>query len=211
MKKTLLKPTFSVRKNMRIPNPKLFFPVCFMALLPTVASAQDVAVKTNLLYDATATINLGAEVGLAPQWTAELSGNLNAWSVGHHLWKQWMLQPEVRYWLCERFSGHFFGAHLLGGQFNMGHFNLPVKFLGTDFGELKDHRRQGWMAGVGLAYGYSWILDRHWNLEAEIGLGYIYSRSDLFECFDCGKRVKTNEPRHYVGPTKAALNLIYTF
>ncbi|MDE6177021.1 MAG: DUF3575 domain-containing protein, partial [Paramuribaculum sp.] len=44
-------------------------------------SAQDVAVKTNLLYDATATVNLGAEVGLARQWSFDLSGNFNGWSV----------------------------------------------------------------------------------------------------------------------------------
>ena len=43
-------------------------------LLP--ARAQDTAVKTNLLYDATATVNLGLEVGLAPKWTLDLSGNL---------------------------------------------------------------------------------------------------------------------------------------
>lgn len=29
-------------------------------------SAQNVAVKTNLLYDATTTFNLGAEIGLSP-------------------------------------------------------------------------------------------------------------------------------------------------
>ena len=175
------------------------------------ASAQKAALKTNLLYDATATINIGGEVGLAPKWTAELTGNFNNWSVGGHLWKQWMLQPEVRYWLCQRFAGHFFGAHLLGGQFNFGKVNLPFKFLGTDFSELKDLRRQGWMAGAGIAYGYSWILNRHWNLEAEIGFGWVYTRSDEFECFDCGKRTKTNIVHNYVGPTKAALNLIYTF
>lgn len=31
--------------------------------------AQNVAVKSNLFYDAFANINLGVEVGLAPKWT----------------------------------------------------------------------------------------------------------------------------------------------
>lgn len=193
---------------MRIRLKILFVMLCAFAMR---CAAQDVAVKTNLLYDATASINLGAEVGLAPKWTFDLSGDFNAWKVSNHLWKHWLVQPELRYWLCERFSGHFFGAHLLGGQFNVGHFNLPVKFLGTDFHELKDNRRQGWMVGAGVAYGYSWILDRHWNIEAEIGLGWVYTRSDKYECFDCGKRIETKKPHNYVGPTKAALNLIYTF
>lgn len=197
---------------MRIAVKTLLCLICMLVFRPTASvSAQDVAVKTNLLYDATATVNLGAEVGLARQWSFDLSGNFNGWSVDGHLWKHWLIQPELRYWFCEKFSGHFVGAHLIGGQFNIGHFNLPLHFLGTDFEQFKDHRRQGWGAGAGIAYGYSWILDRHWNIEAEIGVGWIYTRSDKFECFDCGKKVEKNHVHNYVGPTKAAINLIYTF
>lgn len=32
-------------------------------------SAQKIAVKTNLLYDVTTTLNLGAEFRVAPKWT----------------------------------------------------------------------------------------------------------------------------------------------
>ncbi|MCM1021712.1 MAG: DUF3575 domain-containing protein, partial [Muribaculum sp.] len=42
--------------------------------------AQDAAVKTNLLYDAALmTANAGVEVRLAPKWTLDVSGNINAW------------------------------------------------------------------------------------------------------------------------------------
>lgn len=186
-----------------------------IALLALLSCAhvygQKVALKTNLLYDATLTLNGAVEMRLAPQWTGELSGNLNAWTVGGHRWKHWIVQPEARYWFCQSFSGHFVGAHLLGGQYNVGNLDLDFNLFGTDFGKLKDYRYQGWMAGAGLAYGYSWILDRHWNIEAEIGLGWVYTRYDKFECADCGMRVKTNRPHNYVGPTKAAVNIIYTF
>ena len=53
-----------------------------IGLLFTVSgmiSAQKVALKTNLLYDATTTLNLGVEVNLARQWTLDLSGSLNPW------------------------------------------------------------------------------------------------------------------------------------
>ena len=36
--------------------------------------AQKVAVKTNLLYDATTTMNLGLEIGLGKKWSLDLSG-----------------------------------------------------------------------------------------------------------------------------------------
>ncbi len=60
-------------------------------------SAQKVAVKTNVLYDAAATINAGVEIGLAPKWTLDVSGNLNAWDMSHgRKWKHWFVQPEAR-------------------------------------------------------------------------------------------------------------------
>lgn len=43
--------------------------------------AQKVAVKTNLLYDATTTMNLGLEIGLGKKWSLDLSGNYNPGSL----------------------------------------------------------------------------------------------------------------------------------
>ena len=42
--------------------------------------AQKVALKSNLLYDATATMNLGLEFGLARKWT--LDGELSSMETG---------------------------------------------------------------------------------------------------------------------------------
>lgn len=174
--------------------------------------AQDVGLKTNLLYDALLTPTLGVEVGLAPKWTLDVSGSLNDWAVNDKRWKQWNVQPEARYWFCQRFAGHFLAAHAIGGQFNFGNLNFGGNnFLGTNLKQLEDHRLQGWMAGAGVGYGYSWILDKHWNIEAEIGVGWIYTRYDVFECQGCGKKTEENVPHNYVGPTKAAVNLIYLF
>ena len=174
--------------------------------------AQDVAVKTNLLSDAFMNINLGMEVGLAPKWTLDLTGEFNGWTLSHNRrWKHWAVQPEARHWFCDRFAGHFLGIHVHGGQYNIGGFDGKINFLGTDARKLKDTRYQGWFAGAGVAYGYAWILSRHWNLEAEIGLGYAYTRYDRFRCAGCGKKIEENKPHHYVGPTKAAINLVYLF
>lgn len=181
-------------------------------LLGFVARGQQAAVKSNLLYDATATINVGVEWGLAPRWTLDVSGNYNGWNMSNdRRWKHWLIQPEARYWFCERFGGHFLGFHLLGGQYNVGGIDTGIKFLGTDFSGLKNYRYQGWAVGAGVAYGYAWILGRHWNLEAELGVGYAYTRYDTFRCVGCGKRISKDKPHHYVGPTKAAINLVYVF
>lgn len=182
-----------------------------LMLLPLSAGAQRVGIKTNLLYDATATVNLGVEVGIAPKWTFDLSGNLNAWDIKGHKWKHWMAQPEFRYWFCERFQGNFIGIHAIGGQYNWGNIGHFKDFLGNNMSELADHRFQGWGAGAGISYGHAWVLGKHWNLEAEIGIGWIYTRFDKFPCATCGKKERDNAVHNYVGPTKAALNFVYIF
>ncbi len=174
--------------------------------------AQTVALKSNIVSDALLNINAGAEVGLAPKWSLELVGDFNAWTLSEgKRWKHWKAMPEVRYWLCDRWDGHHFGAHLIGGQYNVGGIKHLKKFLGTDFSQLSDRRFQGWEAGAGLTYGYDWILSKHWNFEAEIGIGWIYTRFDTYRCVGCGKQEGGKRSHNYYGPTKAALNLVYTF
>jgi len=188
----------------------LFLAVVVLSLGQTIG-AQKVALKNNLLYDAALTPNAGVEIGLSPKWTLELTGQLNAWTVKGRRWKHWAVQPSARYWFCDRFAGHFVGVHAHGGQYNIGGFNGRLHFLGTDLRKLAGGRYQGWFVGGGISYGYAWILNRHWNLEAEIGVGYSYTRYDRFRCAGCGKKVEEDKPHHYVGPTKAAINIVYLF
>lgn len=175
------------------------------------ANAQEVALKTNLLYDALSTVNAGVEIRLAPKWTLDVSGNYNNWRVSGQSWKNWMVQPEARYWFCNTMAGHFVAVNAIGGRFNFGHLKHTVDFLNNDFSKLKDHRRQGLGLGAGIAYGYAWILGKHWNLEGELGIGWIWTRYDEFECKGCGRKIAEDRVHNYVGPTKAALNLVYIF
>lgn len=193
--------------------PKAFaiLSACVLSLSSFMASSQSVALKTNLVNDALLSPNLGIEFGLAPKWTMDIGAEGNYWTIDGHKWKHWFIRPEARYWLCERFSGHFFGVHLIGGQYNMGNLNLHLNFLGSDFRRLKDRRYQGWGAGAGIAYGYAWPVARHWNVEAELGLGWIYTRYDSYPCADCGTKLQSNKAHNYFGPTKAAINLVYLF
>ncbi len=178
----------------------------------SAAYGQDIAVKTNVLDDLILDINIGTEVGLAPKWTVDIPLSINGWNLSHdRRWKHLSIQPGVRYWFCDRFSGHFVGIHTHGGIFNMGGFDGKINMLGTDFSKLANSRFQGWFIGGGISYGYAWMLGTHWNIEAEIGFGYSYSRYDQYRCAGCGKKVRSNIPHNYVGPTKAALNMVYLF
>lgn len=197
-----------------------FRSICSAALLlaavfaSLLADAQ-VAVKTNLLYDATTTPNLGLEIGTGTKTTLDIVYGLNPWNFkeGKKV-KHWLAQPGVRFWLCNAFSGSFFGIHAMGGQYNFGNVDvkMPACFFGGDnmLKSVKDTRMQGWFAGGGISYGYQWIFSRHLNFEAEIGVGYTHIWYDQYPCANCGSRIKKGET-NYIGPTKAGLSLIYLF
>lgn len=180
------------------------------AVSVTAASAQTVAVKTNLLYGAyTFTPNLSLEIGLGRRSTLELGGGFN-WltpgdsQVAGKKLVHWLGQLEYRYWLCSSFNGHFFGAHLLGTQFNIAGYELPLIFgKGSN-----QHRYEGWGVGVGVSYGYSFYLGKRWSLDVTIGVGYARLYYDQFECVKCGRKIAT-EGRNYFGPTKAGISLVY--
>lgn len=164
-----------------------------------------VAVKSNLLYDATATINLGAEFGFGKKTTLEVPFNLNPWTFSDNKKiKHWLVQPELRFWSCEVFNGFFWGIHAHGGQFNVGGVKLPFGAFPT----LDDHRYQGYFYGAGLGIGYQWILGKRWNLELGIGAGYTRFEYDKYNCNRCGEKLKEGG-RNYIGPDRIALSLIY--
>ena len=84
-------------------------------------------IKTNLLYDAGTTLNLGAEFRLSPYLTLDVSGNYNPWTFSDNKkFKHVSVQPELRYWIYEPFNGHFLGAHLLYTFYNVGGVKLSL-------------------------------------------------------------------------------------
>lgn len=187
------------------------FPSAAMALSMTIfatprAYAQEVALKTNMLYWATTTPNAGMEVGLGEKTTGQVFFGLNPWKQSggdHSSLRHWVVQPELRHWFCQKFNGWFVGVHAMGGQYNAGGVKLPLGF----FPALEDHRYKGWYVGGGLTAGYQWILSKHWNFEASLGAGYIYSPYKKY-CAVC-RTEGQKDHRNYVGPTKAALSLVY--
>jgi len=170
-------------------------------------NAQSIGAKTNFLYWATTTPNIGLEAAVGKKHTAQVFFGLNPWKQSggdQSSIRHWVLQPEYRYWFCQSFNGWFLGVHAMGGQFNAGGVKLPFGYKKG----LRDHRYEGWFVGGGVTAGYQWPLSKHWNLETSLGLGYDYIQYDRFKCGTCGEKENRSHD-NYVGPTKAALSLIY--
>lgn len=170
-------------------------------------SYERVNVKTNLLYDLAAGLNLGVETPLSRKLTVEVTGVYNPFTFSDGVkWKNWLVQPELRYWTRRALNGHFLAAHLVAGEYNLNRVTL----LYNAFPETRTHRFEGWGIGGGIGYGYRWTLSRRWAMEAEIGAGVIYSKYDKYRCGRCGERVSKGS-KVYAGPTKLALSLLYRF
>jgi len=162
---------------------------------------QDIVIKSNLLYDATTTMNLGVEIKTGAKTTFELPFNYNPWTFSKNKKaKHFLVQPELRFWTCEAFSGHFFGIHGHYSYFNVGGIG-PLKII-------KNYRHEGWLAGAGISYGYNWFLSKRWSIEATVGVGYAYMDYGRYECQKCGEKI-ADKTHHYFGPTKAGITLIY--
>lgn len=146
--------------------------IILLSAICLTGTAQKIAVKSNLLGWATATPTLGAEIGLDDRWTLNTHIYYNPFTFrDNRKWKHIRVQPEVRYWLCQKFNGHFFGLHVLYTHFNAGQVPLPFGI----FPDVKKYRYQGNTYGAGLSYGYQWILTPRWSIEGSIGVGYKYN------------------------------------
>ena len=93
----------------------IFLILCLAGIVSNRACAQDVALKTNALYWMTTTTNAAAEMALSNRTTLELSVAYNPWTFKDNKKLRFLLvQPEARYWMCEKFEGHF-GCGIGGG------------------------------------------------------------------------------------------------
>lgn len=165
------------------------------------------SVKTNLLYGIAALApNLSTEIGLGKKTSLELMGSYNGWKRKGSMddnkkLVHWIAKIEARYWFCERMNGHFLGLHPFYWQYNVSEHKVPGMFK-------KEYRYEGHAFGVGISYGYHWMLNRRWGLEFNVGAGVAFMKHDRYSCTRCndsqGEFKKT-----YVGPTSAGIKVVY--
>lgn len=180
-----------------------------------IAYSQEIAIKSNLLYDVSGTISLGLEYRLSEKMTIDVLTSNNPWRPNTNRNKRLnniLVQPEARYWFCESFNGHFVGAHAHYAYYNVGGDNMLLNSIlaistisKLDF---KNYHRSGNLVGVGLSYGYHWILYKRWSLEGTVGLGYAYMDYNTYENPVCGVMI-AEEIKHYFGLTKLGLSLVF--
>lgn len=158
------------------------------------------AIKTNVAYLAATVANLGVEFAFGKHYSVDLPIIYSPYTVARNYRLRFLaVQPEFRYWLGTPMKGHFFGAHL-----NIGAFNISVN-------DKNRYQSPDGFYGAGISYGYVLPFARHWAAEFTVGAGYVHTKYDAYYNIPNGTRYEKGVPYNYWGLTKVGINLVYRF
>ena len=169
----------------------LFSLLCGKPLLAQQSDGMErslprVALRTNLLYDATLSPNLGVDVRVDSTWTVGLLAGMNAWDIDKEKNKKWrhmFFSFRARKYVNDSvFHKGYFEADAIYSHFNVGNVKFPLGLYKT----VRERRLQGDLLALGGKYGYSWILSRDWRIEAEAGVAIGYAWFKEYDCPHCG-------------------------
>lgn len=158
---------------------------------------SNVWLKTDIPYWALLVANLGVEVRLSDHWSLDIPVMYSPYTVSPSFrFRIFAVQPSARYWLRADMTGHFFGIHAMGGMFNLS---------------VNDSRRfqdinGAW--GGGIDYGYTLRFSKHWGMEFNIGVGYLWSKYETFYNIENGASYNRTT-LNYFGITRLGISLIY--
>lgn len=169
------------------------------------------AVKTNMLYDAIAVPNIGAEFYAGRNWSVGANWMYAWWKTDrkHWYWRTYGGELNVRKWFGKRaqekpLQGHHLGVYgqLLTYDFETGGRGY---IGGKPGGSLWD--KANW--GAGIEYGYSLPVGRRLNLDFTVGAGYLGGEYwEYISLEDCYVWQATKRLRWF-GPTKAEVSLVW--
>ena len=182
--------------------------VCALLLLLASATgkAQNLALKTNLLYDAVLIPNVGVEVSLGKQWTASADWFYTWFSSDsrHRYWQGYGGYLTVRRYFANHSTlntphstfptGHHLGAYVLGMTYD-------VEWGGR--GYQADH----FGFGAGVEYGYAMPIGSRLLLDFSIGIGFQDGEYKEYEPVGDRYVWQATRQRHWFGPTKAEVTL----
>ncbi len=163
-------------------------------------------IKTNLLPWALLDMNLAVEFEMGRHLSFSLPFYYSAadWFSVQNKFRVMGVQPELRFWFRDNFSGPFLAAH---GTF--GYYNIAVQ--NSQF-RIQDRDGKTPAYGGGFNFGWKFRLDRNradrWGLELSVGGGYLNLDYDLFYNVQNG-RYSASEKRDYFGLDHASIALTY--
>ena len=173
---------------------------------------------TNAVYDAVIIPNIGTEFNLGKGWGLNIryDGIWNPINDRHIYWRIYGGEVTLRKYMGARnaiVSG-LFGPHTghhIGLMAQAITYDIEFKNTGYMAGEPEGNIFNRSSFGVGLEYGYTMPLGRHWNLDFSIGAGWFGGKYYTYEPMG-GQYVWQSTARNsWLGPTRADISFYYLF
>jgi hypothetical protein len=170
----------------------------------SLASAQKVSVSTNMLeWGNFGTMNADVGVSISQHFSLFAGGRYNPWSFQAKSSmpiynKQTTGYVGVRYWPWYVWSGWWVSAKVRYTQF-------------SETGVLRPKLFEGKSIGAGLAFGYTWMLSEHFNIE--VGGGAWAGRHLEFAQYRTVRSMELQDsgPRNFAFIDEMSLSLMYVF
>ena len=142
---------------------KFVFVAVLLIATRTSLNAQRVAVSTNLLEDAILTPNVGVEIVLADQQSITFDASCSPYKLSQKFYNKCMtFRAGYKYWFDQALYAHYLGVDLVASS--------------SDFWLGKLSSRDEYI-GVGVGYGYSFIVGKKLNIVPCMGIGLAYGQS----------------------------------
>lgn len=147
---------------------KLVVAAILMIAAGTSANAQRIAVTTNLLEDAFLTPNIGIDVIVADRQSLTFDTSIAPFKATEFLHNKCMtLRAGYKYWFEQALYGHYIGVDAVAtsSDLRIGRYNSRDQYI-----------------GLGIGYGYSFIIGKRFNIIPSVGVGVAYGKN--YEGYD---------------------------
>ena len=169
------------------------------------------SLRTNMLYDLGLVPNIGADFYLGKNFSLSAFWTYAWWKTDrkHWYWRTYGGDINLRYWLGKAahekpLQGHHVGVY---GQVFTYDFEVGGKGImgGKPRGDIFDKCN----FIVAAEYGYSLPITRRLNIDFSAAFGYMGGEYREYEPIDNCYVWQTTKERHYFGPTKVEVALVW--
>ncbi len=144
-------------------NMKFIIAAIVMIVAGTSASAQRIAVTSNVFEDVVLTPNIGIDIVVADQQSVSLDASAAPYKLSQNMYNKSMtLRVGYKYWFNQTFYSHYAGVDLIASSYDFG---------------LRNYKSKYEYVGLGVGYGYSLIIGKRLNFVPCVGLGLAVGKS----------------------------------
>ena len=169
------------------------------------------ALKTNALYDLLLVPNIGVEFSFCKNWSAGANWMYGWWKhdAKHWYWRVYGGDLYARRWFGKQAKQKALTGHHLGVYAQMLTYDFATGDRGYMGGEPGGNLLDKASFATGIEYGYSLPVATRLNLDFSIGVGYMGGQYHEYIPMDDCYVWQTTKKRHWFGPTKAEVSLVW--